>query len=713
MLPYQIVDTKKLDQNFQPEMGCFECIKMKSKKNRSKINNTSSQRVTKGFQSPLANLKYRESKETLTSFDKIRNDSAGSNAKERNNNNSDTDSMVTLQSGARPESTGTTRSKRSSGTLVTQEMLNAGTLGGMFGSVSSTKLLTSVMDDKKAVEEDIYRNFDFPFENLILEGGGNKGMAYVGAIQVLEEAGICSKIKRIAGSSVGAITAALIAVGFTAAELKEFMDADLKSVLIDHRCGYLSLLPNLLSGFGWNPGKRLYKWFGDQLRERTGDGDITFRQVLERYGRELCIVVTNLSQMSTEYFHPKTTPNTPIRMAVRMSAALPGVFQSVRYRLSEDISDVFVDGGLLCNYPIHAFDGWWLSMDSKDSFFKRLQPLENYARLFAKSERFGTWNNKSLGIILYSDTETELMKVRLAERQGNEPPPPPNTKLYRKRRKMRIRQAAATKEHQAVVNAVGRFMKELHRMHFDEDGTVRLKELQRVFDTNNEFNDVEKQILFGDKDLEEAFSELDRDNDGEVTFQELMSFVESKGVNIQTRFLGYTRKEIRSLADFITTLQTALSINVKRNYVEDRDIERTIGIDTDYIEASDFYLEEADKEFLLESGARGARAFLRHFCMQHPERQRRGSAMLTRDFFETERIRRIFEAKEQLEKRNSLTVQHASRKSLSVENSPLVAQNRTRAVVVQPDVEERGESDVSTISLKADTRSSRSIIYDV
>ena len=49
--------------------------------------------------------------------------------------------------------------------------------------------------------------------------------------------------------------------------------------LTDHRCGYLSLIPNLLSGFGWNPGKRLYKWFGDQLRDRTGNADITFRQV--------------------------------------------------------------------------------------------------------------------------------------------------------------------------------------------------------------------------------------------------------------------------------------------------------------------------------------------------------------------------------------------------------------------------------------------------
>ena len=44
----------------------------------------------------------------------------------------------------------------------------------------------------------------------------------------------------------------------------------------------------------------------------------------ERFGKELCIVVTNLNQMSVEYFHPKTTPNTPIRRAVRMSVALPG-----------------------------------------------------------------------------------------------------------------------------------------------------------------------------------------------------------------------------------------------------------------------------------------------------------------------------------------------------------------------------------------------------
>jgi len=310
-----------------------------------------------------------------------------------------------------------------------ESVILAGTLGSI-ASFSGSRLFSSVVDDAEKVDVDIFNNFDFPITNLVFEGGGNKGMAYVGAIQVLEEAGIMKKVKRVAGSSVGAITATLVAVGFTSQDLKEFMDQDLRKVLVDHRCGYCSLLPNLLQGFGWNPGKRLFKWFGEQVKERTGNADITFKELLQQFGKELCIVVTNLSQMSTDYFHPKTTPNIPIRTAVRMSTAMPGVFQSVRHRVHET-TDLFVDGGLLCNYPIHAFDGWWLSMEPENSFFKKLQPLEDFPRLFSKGERFGKWNDKTLGIILYSHTETELMKTILKARQGSNPPKQPNTKLYR------------------------------------------------------------------------------------------------------------------------------------------------------------------------------------------------------------------------------------------------------------------------------------------
>ena len=48
----------------------------------------------------------------------------------------------------------------------------------------------------------------------------------------------------------------------------------------DHKFGYLSLLPNLLSAYGWNPGKRIYKWLGKQIAAKTDNNpDTTFKQV--------------------------------------------------------------------------------------------------------------------------------------------------------------------------------------------------------------------------------------------------------------------------------------------------------------------------------------------------------------------------------------------------------------------------------------------------
>lgn len=489
----------------------------------------------------------------------------------------------------------------------------AATLLGSVGSMNAAEANERLRRGSTSCEEAVYKGYPFPFENLVFEGGGNKGMAYVGALQVLESAGIMKNIKRVAGASAGAIIATLIALGYDSTDLQEFLEQDLRRILVDHTCGYCSLLPNLLKGFGWNPGKRMLKWFGEQLKERTGDSDITFKEVWERFHKELCIVVTNLNQMSVEYFHPKTTPNTPIRRAVRMSVALPGVFQCVR-EMNNDYEDVYVDGGLLCNYPIHAFDGWWLSLDPKDTFFKRLQPLEDFAKLFEKSERFGNWNSKTLGIVLYSHTETELMKTLLSEREGNKPPKPPVTKLAKQRLKLQHQQAIMHKEHQTMVKAVGRFMAELQRNNLDEDSIINLKELRGVFKNPVEFTREDAELLFGpDADYKAAFEELDTDEDGEITFQELMAFIEKKGVNLQTRFLGYARKDIKHLGEFIQTLQTALSVNVKRVYVEKKDVERTIGIDTDYIETNDFNLESEDKKFLVESGKRATKAFLREY----------------------------------------------------------------------------------------------------
>ena len=49
----------------------------------------------------------------------------------------------------------------------------------------------------------------YPFRNLVFDGGGVKGIAYSGALAVLEERGILPQIRRVGGASTGAINTGL------------------------------------------------------------------------------------------------------------------------------------------------------------------------------------------------------------------------------------------------------------------------------------------------------------------------------------------------------------------------------------------------------------------------------------------------------------------------------------------------------------------------
>jgi len=52
------------------------------------------------------------------------------------------------------------------------------------------------------------------FRNLVFEGGGVKGIAYVGTMQVLAQRGALTDIRRVGGTSAGAINALILALGF-------------------------------------------------------------------------------------------------------------------------------------------------------------------------------------------------------------------------------------------------------------------------------------------------------------------------------------------------------------------------------------------------------------------------------------------------------------------------------------------------------------------
>ena len=63
--------------------------------------------------------------------------------------------------------------------------------------------------------------------NLIFEGGGVKGLAYVGALEKSVETNLINfnKIQRLAGTSAGSITATLLGVGYDTNDLKQLLES--------------------------------------------------------------------------------------------------------------------------------------------------------------------------------------------------------------------------------------------------------------------------------------------------------------------------------------------------------------------------------------------------------------------------------------------------------------------------------------------------------
>ncbi|KAL8605069.1 hypothetical protein ACOMHN_018870 [Nucella lapillus] len=483
-------------------------------------------------------------------------------------------------------------------------------------------------------------DYQFCFENLVMEGGGNKGFAYLGALkdnnnnnnnnnrlippQCLEEQGVLSGVRRFGGCSAGAVSAGLLACGHTATELERVLLAHSSDELfLDARFGALSLLPNLARTYGWHPADRFLHFFGQLVKDKMGDPDLTFQQLYHKTGRELCVVVTNLTQMSTEYCHPKTTPDMPIRLAVRMSAGIPVLFSAVKYSstATDDVQDVIVDGGIMCNYPVHCFDGWYLSLKPEDTLLKRLQPLHDIPRLM--QHRFVPTNDNTLGLLLYSEQDTDVMRDGLETRYVAREPSAPaeKTKLFVAWQKERRRKMKAEKEHDRIVKAIDAFLAVINKHNVHDKEVIDIKELEAAFQDNSVFPEEYAQVLFGkDFTVEEVFDLLDYDGNGEIHFDELVRFMENNGVNLYTCFLSKKRQNIDGFLSFITTLQNTLIHNLHKVHTQEADFERSIGINTGYVDTTCFTMEKADIQFLRDRGYNATKAFLQYFVAAHPDR---------------------------------------------------------------------------------------------
>jgi NTE family protein len=191
----------------------------------------------------------------------------------------------------------------------------------------------------------------FPFENLVFEGGGVLGVAYQGAWEVLEKAGLSKHILRVCGTSAGTISATMIALGFSAKDCKEIL---LKAPFDSFKDGGWIGLWRLFFKFGWYKGNKMEEFFESLIEMKTGNPKSTFKELNDKGYKELFLISTNLTQISSMVFSHLDTPDLPVAEGMRMSSSVPLFFEAKKYR-----GDLHVDGGVMRNYAISEFDEYF------------------------------------------------------------------------------------------------------------------------------------------------------------------------------------------------------------------------------------------------------------------------------------------------------------------------------------------------------------------
>jgi NTE family protein len=220
----------------------------------------------------------------------------------------------------------------------------------------------------------VERPRDSHVADLVLEGGGVKGIGLVGAVCALARQGY--RFDRIAGTSAGAIVGALVAAcqarGSSLDRIEQMVRTidypKLRDLSVLPRLGMPGKVMQLVLNEGLYEGDYLSTWLTEQLGSL---GVVTFDDLRvpgvmddapmrERY--RLVVVAADISRqqvISLPWDFPRyglDPDRQPVAHAVRASASIPFFFEPVIMHGTGTSGDsTLVDGGLLWNFPLDIF----------------------------------------------------------------------------------------------------------------------------------------------------------------------------------------------------------------------------------------------------------------------------------------------------------------------------------------------------------------------
>lgn len=310
--------------------------------------------------------------------------------------------------------------------------------------------------------------------DLVFEGGGAKGMVFVGALQELLEEGK-HKPGRLLGTSAGAITAALLAAGYTSAEMmtalnekengksvfagfmgeptplsaEEIRASAIRAFLKDVNLKFMpdfiedrlddqiaqglaqhdkyNNLYSFVERGGWYSADAFVTWMGRKLDEGKFNGQsrrfsqMTLAQFHAATGNELSVIASDTTWQRMLVLNRNTAPDLPVVWAVRMSMSIPLIWQEViwqdawgRYLGRNIAGHAIVDGGMLSNFPISLF----LAPDSSIAKIMGEAKSDSVLGLLI-DDRIPVDFPAERGLIEYEGDPTQLKTVQRIQRLVN------------------------------------------------------------------------------------------------------------------------------------------------------------------------------------------------------------------------------------------------------------------------------------------------------
>lgn len=205
--------------------------------------------------------------------------------------------------------------------------------------------------------------------DLVLGGGGVRGVAFAGAIAALEDAGYT--IRRAAGVSAGAIAGALAVAGVPAVRMRSLArELDYRAFALSDLIAGLQV-PGPLGavadrlGLGGGPAPDDWLWsvlaehgietFGDL---RTDDPDSGLPPERRYRLTVSCLDVSNRRVVRLPWdasLYDVDPDDLEVTTAVRASMSIPFVYDPVILG-SGDQAGSLLDGGLVTHFPVSVFD---------------------------------------------------------------------------------------------------------------------------------------------------------------------------------------------------------------------------------------------------------------------------------------------------------------------------------------------------------------------